>query len=54
VLISSNDCRKIAADLKKYADWSKVFSTAHLEQSQLPDKIPYGIAEAGVLDITGK
>jgi uncharacterized LabA/DUF88 family protein len=38
--IQSNDSRKIAADLKKYADWSKVLSTVHLEQSQLPDKIP--------------
>lgn len=38
--IPSNDSRKIAADLKKYADWSKVLSTVHIERSQLPDKIP--------------
>lgn len=38
--IPSNDTRKIAADLKKYADWSKVLSAVHLERSQLPEKIP--------------
>lgn len=38
--IPSNDSRKIAADLRKHADWSKVLSTVHLEQSQLPEKIP--------------
>ena len=38
--IASDDSRKIAADLKKYGDWSKVLSTVHLEQSQLPEKIP--------------
>lgn len=38
--IPSNDSRKIAADLKKYTDWSKVLSPVHLERSQLPDKIP--------------
>ena len=38
--IPSNDSRKIAADLKKYADWSKVLSPVHLERSLLPDKIP--------------
>lgn len=38
--IPNNDSRKIAADLKKYADWSKVLSTVHIEHSQLPEKIP--------------
>lgn len=38
--IPSNDSRKIAADLKKYADWAKVLSPLHLERSQLPDKVP--------------
>jgi uncharacterized LabA/DUF88 family protein len=38
--IPSNDSRRIAADLKKYADWSKVLSTVHLEHAQLPEKIP--------------
>lgn len=38
--IPSNDSRKIAADLKQYADWSKILSSVHLEHSQLPDKIP--------------
>ena len=38
--IPSDDSRKIAADLKSHADWSKVLSKVHLERSQLPDKIP--------------
>jgi uncharacterized LabA/DUF88 family protein len=38
--IPSNDSRKIATDLKQYADWSKVLSTVHLERSQLPENIP--------------
>ena len=37
---NNDSIKKIAADLKKYADWSKVLSTVHLERSQLPDKIP--------------
>ena len=40
VPIPSNDTRKIAADLKQYADWSKVLSPVHLKNAQLPDKIP--------------
>jgi len=38
--IPSNDSRKIAADLEKFADWSKRLSMVHIERSQLPDKIP--------------
>lgn len=38
--IPSNDIRKVAADLKKYADWSKVLSAVHIEHAQLPEKIP--------------
>lgn len=38
--IPSNDTRKIAADLRQLVDWAKILSPAHLECSQLPDKIP--------------
>jgi uncharacterized LabA/DUF88 family protein len=37
----SQDSRHISKDLSKHADWHKMISTVHLEQSQLPAKIPH-------------
>jgi uncharacterized LabA/DUF88 family protein len=38
--ISGEENRRISTDLKKYADWSKILSTSHLGNAQLPEKIP--------------
>lgn len=38
--IPSTDHRHIATDLSQYADWSKILSPVHIQNSQLPDRIP--------------
>ena len=38
--ISGDDPRKISNDLAQFSDWKKILSTAHLSNSQLPNRIP--------------
>ena len=38
--ISGGDPRKISNDLAQFSDWKKILSTAHLSNSQLPNRIP--------------
>lgn len=38
--IPGNDHRKMASDLTKHTNWSKILSHVHLAKAQLPSKIP--------------
>lgn len=38
--IQSEDHRHISKDLSQFADWSKILSRVHLQNSQLPERIP--------------
>lgn len=38
--IQSTDHRHIATDLSQYSDWCKILSPVHIQNSQLPDRIP--------------
>ncbi len=39
--ILSGDHRHVSGDLKRYADWTKILSVAHISASQLPLQIPH-------------
>jgi hypothetical protein len=38
--IMSEDHRHISKDLSQNADWSKILSLFHLQNAQLPERIP--------------